>query len=141
MISAVTAPPDLAAVGSRDAVNYWKSLDSDLETAVAEQFVGRTDPLGKKITIDIDEISLNSVFAPGANGETARLSGRVDLVNPDGTTDAAYNVTASSQDIANYLPPGSNTATVPPTSSQYYRAIVQAFARGTAQVLTGASTS
>ena len=92
---------DLSAVGSREAVDYWKGLNSDLETAIADQFVGRTDPLGTRINVDIDEISLNSAFAPGANAETARLSGRVVLENPDGTQVAAYDVQGVSlRDIA-----------------------------------------
>jgi hypothetical protein len=52
---------------------------------------------------------------------------------------AAYDVTASSQDVVNYLPPGSNVMSISPTSREYYDAILQAFARGTAQVLSGAS--
>lgn len=139
LISEINVDTDLSAVGSREAVDYCKGLNSDLETAIADQFVGRTDPLGTRINVDIDEISLNSAFAPGANAETARLSGRVVLENPDGTQAAAYDVTATSQDVVNYLPPGSNVVSISPTSREYYTAIVQAFARGTAQVISGAS--
>ena len=139
LISEVNVQTDLPAVGTREAVGYWKNLDADLETAIAAQFTGRIDPLGKRISVDVDEISLNSAFASGATAETARLSGRVQLENPDGTLVSAYDVTASSQDVATYLPPGSNVVTISPTSQEYYQAIVQAFARGTAQVLSGAS--
>ena len=65
LISEINVDTDLSAVGSREAVDYWKGLNSDLETAIADQFVGRTDPLGTRINVDIDEISLNSAFAPG----------------------------------------------------------------------------
>ena len=58
---------------------------------------------------------------------------------PDGTQVAAYDVTASSQDVVNYLPPGSNVMSISPTSREYYDAILQTLARGTAQVLSGAS--
>jgi hypothetical protein len=137
LISEINVQTELPAVGSREAVAYWRNLDADLETAIAEQFVGRIDPLGKRINVDVDEISLNTAFAQGATAETARLSGRVTLENPDGTAAAAYDVTASSQDVASYLPPGSNVVTISPTSTEYYQAIVRAFARGTAQVLGG----
>ena len=63
------------------------------------------------------------------------------LYNPDGTKAGAYNVTATSQDIAPYLPPGSTELTIPPDSDVYYRAIVQAFAQGTANTLRGGGGS
>lgn len=134
-ISEVTVSADLPAVGSQEAVSYWKNLSSDLETAIAGQFVGNIDAGGKAIEVDVDEISLQSPFAAGATAETARLSGRVTLVNPDGTRAAAYDVTATSQDVAPLLPPGTAEASVQPTSSEYYQAIVQAFAQGAANTL------
>ncbi len=60
------------------------------------------------------------------------------LINPDGTNAAAYDVTATSQDVVPYLPPGSSLVKMPATSAEYYRAIVEAFARGTAQTLDAA---
>ena len=141
MISGVTVEADLPSVGSQQAVAYWKNLGADLETAIAGEFVGNIDPTGKRIDVDVDEISLNSPFTAGATAETARLSGLVTLYNPDGTKAGAYNVTATSQDIAPYLPPGSTETTVPPNSDVYYRAIVQAFAQGTANTLRGGGGS
>jgi hypothetical protein len=136
-ISDVSVETDLAAVGTRDAVAYWQDLSDDLETAIAGQFVGRVDPASPSIHVDVDELSLSSPFAPGATAETARLSGRVELISPADTVEAAYDVTASAQDVADFLPVGSNLVTVPPTSAEYYRAVVQAFARGTAITLEG----
>lgn len=132
-IADVTVTADLPAVGSREAVAYWKNLGTDLETAIADQFVGYLDPAGKHIQVDVDELSLSSPFAAGATAETGRLSGLVTLVNPDGTKAAAYNVAASAQDVQNILPEGSKA--VAPTSGAYYQAIVEAFARGTANTL------
>jgi len=136
-ISEVTVNADLSAIGSRQAVSYWQGLSGDLETAIANEFVGRIDPAGNTIVVDVDELSLNSPFVVGATAETARLSGRVDLLNPAGTSEGTYNITATSQDVATFLPPG--TVSVPPTSAEYYHAIVQAFARGVSQTLAGAS--
>jgi hypothetical protein len=136
MISDVSVQTDLAAVGSREAVGYWQSLSDDLETAIANEFVGRIDPAGPSINVDVDEISLTSPFMGGATAETATLSGRVELIGPAGTTDAAYTVTATAQDVVDFLPAGSNLTSIPPTSAEYYRAIVQAFARGVALTLS-----
>jgi hypothetical protein len=135
-ISGVTVEADLPAVGSPQAVAYWQNLSGDLETAIAAEFAGRIDPMGKQITVDVDEISLASPFATGATAETARLAGTVTLINPDGTNAAVYNVTATSADVVTYLPAGSNIVSIRPTSAEYYQAIVRAFARGTAQTLS-----
>lgn len=138
MISDINVQTDLSAVGSREAVAYWQGLSGDLETALANQFVGRIDPTGNTLNVDIDEISLNSPFLGGATAETARLSGRVEMLNPAGTSEGVYNVTATAQDVADFLPVG-NTVTIAPTSAEYYAAIVQAFARGVAITLEGDS--
>jgi hypothetical protein len=138
-IADVTVTADLPAVGSTEAVSYWKNLSTDLETAIAGQFVGYLDQGGKHIQVDVDELSLSSPFAGGASAETGRLSGLVTLLNPDGTRAAAYNVTASAQDVQNILPEGSKS--VAPTSGAYYQAIVEAFARGAANTLRESAAS
>ncbi len=141
-ISDVTVNTDLSAVGSRQAVNYWQGLSGDLETAIASQFAGRIDPAGDKVVVTVDNLSLNSPFTAGATAETARLSGRVEVFNPAGTSDGAYNVVATSQDVADFLPSGTSVTSVPPTSTAYYQAIVQAFARGAATAIeTGSAGS
>lgn len=129
-IAEVDVTANLPAVNSSEAVAYWQNLGTDLETAIAEQFVGSIDPTGKSIAVDVDELSLSTPFEAGATAESARLSGLVTLVNPDGSSEAAYNVTASAQDV---LPEGSDD--VSPTSGSYYQAVVEAFARGAANTL------
>ena len=117
LISDINVQTDLSAVGSREAVAYWQGLGADLETAIANQFVGRVDPSGNTITIDVDEISLTSPFASGATAETARLSGRVDLLNPAGTSEGSYDVTATATDVVDFLPVGTDLVSIPPTSA------------------------
>jgi len=129
-ISGVRVEADLSSIGSSQAATYWSRLDGDLESAIAAQFLGRIDPAGNVITVDVDELSLNSPFLSSAVADTARLSGRVEMLNPAGTSEGVWNVSASAQDVAGYLPPG--TTSVAPTSAQYYHAIVQAFASGVA---------
>lgn len=135
MVSEINVSADLNAVTSREVVTYWRNVSSDVEAAVAAEFVGRIDPSGKIVTIDIDEISLNNALNAGLTDTDARLSGLVTIENPDGTSVGSYNVSASSSQAASYLPEG--TTSVPPSSAAYYEAIVRAFARGTAEVVTG----
>ena len=137
-ISEITVEADLPSIGSPQAVTYWRDLSADLETALAAEFAAQIDPLGKRILVDVDELTLTSGFAAGATLEDARLAGRVTLENPDGTTDAAYDVTATSSQAISYLPEDANVVTISPTSEEYYQAIVRAFARGAAETIAGA---
>lgn len=131
-ISEVRVEADLSSIGTRQAVAYWQGLSDDLEAAIAAQFLGRIDPAGNVITVDVDELSLSSAFTAGATAETARLSGRVELLNPAGTSEGAWDVTASATDVVDFLPAGTDIVTIRPTSAEYYQAVVQAFARGAA---------
>ena len=65
-ISGVTVQADLPAVGSPPGGRLLAEPDDDLETAIAAQFVGRIDPTGKQITVDVDEISLDAAPSPPA---------------------------------------------------------------------------
>lgn len=130
MLSDVVVEADLSSAGSPEALSYWAALDSDLETAIAGQYVGRIDPDGYDILVDIDELSLASALAPSATAETARLTGQVELIGEAGVLLQAYTVTASATDVVDFLPAGSDIVSIPPTSAEYYAAIVQAFARG-----------
>ena len=137
-ISEINVDADLSSIGSRSAAAYWQRLDTDLEAAIASQFVGRIDPTdvtGRIINVDIDELSLANAMTADLTAEDARLSGQVEVIGPDGTS--TYNVTALTRDAVNYLPPGSNITTIPPSSAEFYRAVVQAFARGTAELVAG----
>ena len=121
-ISDVTVEADLAAVGAARRSAYWKHLSDDLETAIAGQFVGRIDPAGQAGSTSTSTSSRStSPFASGATAETARLSGRVTLSIRTAPTPPSYDVTATAQDVATYLPPGTNIVTVPPTSAEYYQ--------------------
>lgn len=135
-VAEVNVSTDLSAVNSREAVAFWTNLDADLETAIASEFVGRIGSPGLTINVDVDELTLTNAFASGLAADDARLSGRVEARNPDGTMHSAYTVTATAQDAVTFLPAGTDVVTVPPSSAAFYSAVVQAFARGAAEVVT-----
>ena len=132
-------PLTIAQIDVEADLTSMQNLSSDLEAALAAEFSGQIDPGGKTVTVDVDELSLSSVYAPGASFADSRLSGRVTLLNPNETVVSAYDVTATSGDVVPYLPEG--TVTVPPTSSAYYAAVVRAFARGAAETLRAGPAS
>jgi hypothetical protein len=134
-IAEINVNADLTAVSSRNAAAYWRGLDTDLETAIATEFVGRLDAPGRTINVDVDELSLANALTTGLGPDDARLAGRVEVLNPDGTQAGVFDVTASTREAAIFLPPGTNVTTIPPSSTEFYLAVVQAFARGTADVV------
>ena len=134
-VAEVNVSSDLSTIGSPEAVAFWQNLDRDLETALASEFVGVISPAGSVVNVDVDELTLASVLSSGLGAEDARLAGSVEVVNPDGTTASAYRVTATTQDVVTYLPPGTDVVSVQPTSAAFYSAVIQAFARGTAEVV------
>lgn len=136
LISTVEVTTDLSAIQGQGAVEYWQTLSSDLETAIAAQFQGSVDPAGHPVTVDVDELSLTETYAAGATIDNAALSGVVTLgdIEPDGREDPAYTVTATTRDVEPYLEDGSSEG-MTSTNREYYDALVQAFARGTAETL------
>lgn len=138
-VSDVTVNADLTAVGSQEAAAFWSNLDTDLETAIASEFVGQTAPDGWLLVVDIDEIALASVFDPQLGADDARLTGQVALVNPASQrTQQTYIVSATANQAATFLSGDADVITISPSSSAFYGAVVQAFARGVRDtVLTG----
>ncbi len=135
-ISSVTVNTDLSAIQSRDAVDYWQNLSSDLETAIASEFVGAVDPSGHPLTVDVDELSLSETFSADATIDSAALAGVVTVgdIEPDGRPDPAYTVTATAQDATQYLQ-SENVVDIDPSTAGYYDAIVKAFASGAADAV------
>jgi hypothetical protein len=134
-VSEVNVTADMAAIGNRNAAGYWQGLESDLQAAIGSEFVGRIDPGGRIVNVDIDELTLQTALTSGMTAEDARLSGQVEVITSDGST--TYDVSATTRDAITYLPPGTNITTIPPSSAEFYRAVVRAFARGTAEVVLG----
>jgi hypothetical protein len=141
-VSDVAVSSDLSAVTSRDAARYWGNMESDLESAIAAEFVGQTGPGGVNIEVDIDEISLANFFQSQAGADNARLTGSVAVIDAQNEQQRGfYTVSASANEVATFLPPDSDVVTVSRTSAEFYSAVVQAFARGVADaVRTGAAT-
>ena len=132
-VSDITVNTDLQAIGTAGAVQYWQTLDADLETALAEQFVGQIDPEGLAVVVDVDEISLANVYS-ALGSEQARLQGDVALLNPANEEVVnQYEVTASAAQGAVLPNPAGAVITVTADDEEYYDAVVRAFARGVAE--------
>ena len=138
-VSDVAVTSDLTAITSQEAAQYWGNLNADLESAIAGEFVGQTDPSGVAVVVDVDELSLSEFLNAGAD---ARLTGDVAVLSGlNGEQVGFYTVTASASQAATILASGQDVVTVSPTSEEFYRAVVQAFASGVAQAVRGGGTA
>ncbi len=135
-VSDVRVSADLTAVTSELAATYWGTLEGDLASAVAAEFVGRTAPGGVVVAIDIDEIALASFFDATAGADDARLTGDVGLINAaNEEVLRVFTVSATANQAASYLPAGADVVMISPTSAEFYAAVVRAFARGVADTV------
>lgn len=135
-VSDVRVSADLTAVTSDLAATYWGTLETDLASAVAAEFVGQTAPGGRVIAIDIDEIALSSFFQSASGADDARLTGDVGVINAaNEEVVRAFTVTATANQAASFLPAGSDVVTISPDSAEFYAAVVRAFARGVADTV------
>lgn len=128
-VSEITVNTDLSSIGNRRAVNYWSTLGTDLKVALASEFVSDIAPSGAVLTVDVDELSLANAYTSKFAGENSTLRGLATLTR-DGKVVGSYNVTASSSQAMQYLPPQSAGTVVSPDSADFYAALVSAFARG-----------
>lgn len=136
-VSAITVNTDLQSIGNAESVSYWQGLDDDLEAALASAYLGRIDPAGAVISVDVDELSLANAFSSQFQGENSRLSGQVVVTDPvSGESIGVYDVTATAREAETLLT-GAGVTTISPTSAEFYEAVVEAFARGVVQAVSG----
>lgn len=137
-VSDVAVLTDLSAVTSQQAARQWGNLDSDIESAIATQFVGETGPGGVNVTVDIDELSLASFFETAAGADAARLTG--DVVVTGATNErtlGVYTVSASANQALQAIGMDERVQTIPASNAEFYSAVVDAFARGVAEAVRG----
>lgn len=130
-VSSIQVNTDLQSIGNAEAIRYWQDLDEDLETALAAELVNSIDPQGVAVTVDVSELALAEFMTLGT--DQASLTGQVIVTDPaTGEELGIYNVGASADQVAVFLPEDTDIAAVPRTSSDFYSAVVQAFAEGVA---------
>ena len=135
-ISEITVDTDLSAIGNARAVDYWGRLSTDLQTALATQFVGDISPRGAVLSVDVDDLSLANAYS-SQFGQNSTLSGQVTVTDQRGEQLSSYTVTAtSSQALATAT---GAERTITPGSSDFYAALIHAFAAGVDQTINGSA--
>lgn len=138
-VSEIDVTADLSAIENYPAAAVWTSLETDLETALAERLVGQIAGDDTKeaaqIQIEIDSVMLASNFEQALGVGEWMLKGDVDIDMPDASNDLRYDLTVSADQLNAYYPEGTDPSSVAVDSEEFYRAIIDAFAGNVASKL------
>ncbi|NVK13291.1 MAG: hypothetical protein HWE35_03850 [Rhodobacteraceae bacterium] len=139
MVSEIDVTADLSAVENHPAAKVWTSLETDLETALAEKLVGQIAEAGAKdaaeIHVEIDSVALASNFEQALGVGEWVLKGDVDIDMADASKDVRYDLTVSADQLNAYYPEGTDPAAVTVDSDLFYNAVIDAFAGNVASKL------
>ncbi|NSX54576.1 hypothetical protein [Parasulfitobacter algicola] len=135
MISEVEVEADLTAIQDMDAAQNWSNLSADLENAIAQRLVNRISEEGASIVIDIDELELANIFETQMGVESSVLAGEVNVKVPGILNNDKYTLTVSAKQATPYLPAGSDTKVITTSSTEFYEAMVGAFAENVVENL------
>ncbi|MDK3074974.1 hypothetical protein QO034_17935 [Sedimentitalea sp. JM2-8] len=137
-VSKIDVEADLSAIETYEAAGAWKSLEVDLETAIAERLVTRIadeDADAAEIEVDIDEVALANNFEAALGIGSWSIVGDVDIDMPDPSKDENYTLTVTTDQLDAYYPEGTNTSTLTVESDAFYTAVISAFADNVASKL------
>ena len=120
---------DLTAITNPAAATYWTNVADDLENAIVARVTDRTDPDGVRISVDIEEVSLASMFENLTDTADTRMVGQVNITSDtDNTKFNSYELTVSIEEALPFMPPGTVITAIRRDTPEYYRAMVEAFA-------------
>lgn len=129
MIKSIDVETSLTDLGNPEAAIYWKSIDTDLETAIAAQLVGRLGDEGMDIRIDMNEVELANFLQARVGAAESSMSGTVHVIDlTDNTNFKTFDLTVTMNQALPMMPPGTDIAVIPPTSAEVYSAMVATFA-------------
>jgi hypothetical protein len=137
-VSSITVQANVSAIASPEAAAFWRAIETDLEDALVRELAGTMSPDGLALLVAVDELALEQAYAAGFAGD-ARLVGRAQLVDRQARdrVEASYEIEASVSELDVELPEGVEVERVVHTSTEFYQAVVDAFARGVADTVLG----
>lgn len=127
-VATIEVDADLSAIRNVEAAQVWSTLDTDLETEIAERLVGRIDDEGASIAVDINEVELANSFTQALGVADSKLIGDVEIDAPGLFNKIDYTLTVTSEQAIAYYPDGTSVADLSMGSEIYYQAMLDAFA-------------
>jgi hypothetical protein len=137
-VSNIDVHADLSAIQTYEAAGNWKTLETDLETAIAERLVtniAEEGADGAEIEVDIDEVALANNFEAALGIGAWSIVGDVDIDMPDPSKNENYTLTVTTDQLGAYYPEGTDAATLTVESEAFYNAVISAFADNVASKL------
>lgn len=132
MVKTIDVTTELTAVQNTEAAAYWATLDTDLESAIAERLVGRIaadDSNAVNITIDVAEVELANAFQEAVGTDDTMLAGNVRIRNDvSNGNDKDFDLSVNLNQIVPMLPVGTDLTLVPASNADVYASLVAAFA-------------
>jgi hypothetical protein len=129
-VKSIEVETTLDDLNNPQAAAYWKSLDADMETAIAAQLVDRLGDEGLEINVDMDEVELANFFEEQVGAGENKLAGRVKVKDvTDNSNYKTFDLTVRVQQILPLLPEGTEVTVIVPTSDEVYSALVAGFSR------------
>lgn len=120
---------DLGAIQNPEAAAYWTNVADDLENAIVARITDRTRPDGVRISIDIEEVSLASLYESLTDISDTRMMGQVNITSDtDNTKFNSYELSVRVEEALPFFPPGTVVTAIVRDTPEYYRAMVEAFA-------------
>ncbi|GHE96074.1 hypothetical protein GCM10016455_15520 [Aliiroseovarius zhejiangensis] len=138
MVKEVDVDVELEDLANANAAAHWTMIEDDLENAIVERLVGRTDDEGVRISIDIDEIELANTLQNAAGVADSSLSGRVKILSPnDNSKFETYDLSVAFDQAILFLPEGFDVTALTTDSKEYYDGMIAAFADHVVKRLDG----
>ena len=134
-VSDINVSVDLPAIENSEAAQVWKSLEGDLETAIAARLASQLSEDGAEIEIDINEVALASAFENAYGLENSTLKGAIEISEPGLLNDEDYELSVTAGQAMSVASPGVDLANLTIASEEVYRAMIDAFAENVAQKL------
>lgn len=128
MIKDIQVTADLSAFKNTAAAGQWANLEADLETAIAQDVIGRTSDDGATIFVDITEIEVASMLQTIISSAKTQLVGDVKIGTGDNHDKyGEYNLTVAVDGSALTFPKDTDLSVMAANSKPFYDQVIQTF--------------
>ena len=129
----VEAEPESAQGAA--AINRIAIVDEDIENAISRRIEERLAAAGINVSVDLERIEVATGYDALIGNDASVIAGRVDLRDvQEVPVHKSFDVTATAAQV-NSPAIDPDTTVLPASSSQFYDAMVEAFALGVTQTI------